>query len=351
MAKLNFRLRPVLIIVVIILVFDIALAQFLKHTADFWAGTYPAMDHRIRSKEYHHTFAPGRQVVERWGRLVYSFATNSLGFKDSTPRAVKAKPNGKRILLLGDSFTEGAGYAFADTFAGQIQRAMEAKNIEILNAGVGSYAPIIYELKTRYLMEKAGLEFDHVVIFLDVSDIFDEARNYQLDSGGALVVLPDNTPKTSRILGHFLRDNSVIGRNFTLIRDQLGGMRKAVKLRLRIARESGVGLFDVSEAAMRISATTEMAASRWTFDDEAWADYGAEGRQKAANRLDKLLAYVEGRGIKMTLVVYPWPDQILFDPDAPRHLGFWRQWAGARGVQFIDLFEVYTGGASVDTLM
>ena len=351
LAKLKFRLKPVLIIVLIILGLDIALAQLLKRTTDFWPGTYPSMDHRIRSADYHHTFAPGRQVLERWGRLVYSFATNSLGFKDRSPRAIKARPDGKRLLLLGDSFTEGAGYSFAKTFAGHIQRAMAPKNIEVLNAGVGSYAPIIYELKTRYLLEEAGLEIDHVVIFLDVSDIFDEARNYQTDDTGRLIVPPVRPQKTSHVIGHFLRDNSVIGRSVTLVRDQFASGQKAIKLRLRAVEASGGSVFSVSDAELQIYASTEKPASIWTFDDAAWAAYGAEGRQKAAIRMDRLLAYLEGRGIPMTLAVYPWPDQILFDPEAPRHLGFWRQWAAARGVQFIDLFAAYTQGASVDTLM
>jgi hypothetical protein len=350
-AKLKFRLKPVLIIVLIILVMDIALAQILKRTTEFWAASYPSMDHRIRSPDYHHTFAPGRQVTERWGRLVYRFATNSLGFKDRSPRAIKAEPDGKRLLLLGDSFTEGAGYSFAETFAGHIQRAMAPKNIEVLNAGVGSYAPIIYDLKTRYLVEKAGLKFDHVVVFLDVSDIFDEARNYRLDSAGRLIVPPERPEKTSHVIGHFLRDNSAIGRSVTLIRDQTASARKAIKLRRSVAKANGGSFFSVSDAELQIYAITEKPASNWTFDDAAWAAYGAEGRRKAALGLDRLREYLGSKGIAMTLAVYPWPDQILFDPEAPRHLGFWRQWAAQRDLQFIDLFAPFSKGASVDTLM
>ena len=349
--KLKFRLKPVLIIVLIILVMDVALAQILRRTTDFWGASFPNMDHRIRSQDFHHGFAPGRKVRERWGRLVYSFATNSLGFKDRSPRAVMARATGKRLLLLGDSFTEGAGYSFAKTFAGHIQRSLAPKNIEVLNAGVGSYAPIIYDLKTRYLVEKAGLKFDHVVVFLDVSDIFDEARNYRVDPGGNLIVPPKMPEKTSHVIGHFLRDNSLLGRMITLIRDQIGAGRKAIKLRLRVAKESGGSIFKISDAELQIYATTEKSASKWTYDDVAWREYGIEGRQKAADRLDRLLRYLQRMDVPMTLAVYPWPDQILFDPEAPRHLGFWRQWAAVRGVQFIDLFAAYTDGASVDTLM
>ena len=350
-ASLIAYLKPAAVVIGIILVLDLALAQILKRGTEFWAGTYPHMDHRVRSADYHHTFAPGREVIERWGRITYRFATNSLGFKDAAPRAVKAKRDGPRLLLLGDSFTEGAGYGFPETFAGRIAAAMDKNGVEVLNAAVGSYAPIIYNLKTRYLLDKVGLQFDHVVIFLDVSDIYDEAKGYRTDARGRLIVPPETPEKTSRVIGHFLRDNSMIGRAFTLIRDQLSGARKALKLRWRAASESGESFFSVSDAALQIYAITDKAAGRWTYDDEAWRDHGADGRQKAAGQLDRLFTYLKNRKIPMTLAIYPWPDQILFDPEAPRHLGFWRDWAAARGIQFIDLFAAFTDGASVETLL
>ena len=106
--------------------------------------------------------------------------TNSLGFKDSQSRTVPLKKNNPRILLIGDSFTEGIGYAHNDTFAGILEKKLETKNIEVFNAGVSSYSPIIYLRKTQFLIDK-GFEFDHLAVFIDISGIEDEAKNYTFD--------------------------------------------------------------------------------------------------------------------------------------------------------------------------
>src|SRR5207302_984891 len=77
------------------------------------------------------------------------------------------------------SFTEGIGSDFDESFAGLLQRAgrMRSDPIEFLNAGVLSYSPVVYYQKTKFLIE-AGLQFDELVVFIDISDIHDEATTY-----------------------------------------------------------------------------------------------------------------------------------------------------------------------------
>ena len=55
---------------------------------------------------------------------------------------------------------------------------------EVLNAGVGSYSPIIYWRKIKYLIEDVGLRFDEVVVYIDISDAQDEASYYELSDDG-----------------------------------------------------------------------------------------------------------------------------------------------------------------------
>ena len=81
-----------------------------------------------------------------------------------------------RVLLIGDSFTEAGNVAFEDSFAGLLYRAGQERSnkIEFLNAGVGSYFPVIYYKKIKVLIEQ-WLHFDEVVVFSDVSDANNEA--------------------------------------------------------------------------------------------------------------------------------------------------------------------------------
>ena len=43
-----------------------------------------------------------------------------------------------------------------------------------MNAGVASQSPIIYFKKIKHLIEVKKVEFDELIVFLDISDIPDE---------------------------------------------------------------------------------------------------------------------------------------------------------------------------------
>src|SRR6056297_1067703 len=141
-----------------------------------------AFTYRTEMPPYHHDFEK-KQVVDTatWGNRLYRLRTNSLRFKDTAPRNVPLKADHYRILFIGDSFTEGVGVPYRQTFVGIIGEALSKYGIEVLNAGVVSYSPIIYWRKVKYLLETKGLDFDEVVVFLDISDVQDEARSYYLD--------------------------------------------------------------------------------------------------------------------------------------------------------------------------
>ena len=49
----------------------------------------------------------------------------------------------KKILLIGDSFIEGAGYDYVYTIGGLLQNYL-GEEFEVLNSAVGSYSPSIY---------------------------------------------------------------------------------------------------------------------------------------------------------------------------------------------------------------
>jgi len=102
------------------------------------------------------------------------FATNSLGLRDREYRRPKP-PATFRILMLGDSFTEGGGLVLEDTVAKRVERALEAWGCgvyEVVNAGTASYSPILEYLR---LQEVAPiLEPDLVVLNFDMTDVHDD---------------------------------------------------------------------------------------------------------------------------------------------------------------------------------
>lgn len=124
------------------------------------------------------------------------FRTNALGFHDRE-LAPQKRPGGVRILMLGDSFTEGGGLALEDTVAKRVEAMLNAgpcrDAVEVVNAGVGSYSPIL-----EYLFLKnvgLGLGPDLVVLNFDMTDVHDDAVRTalaRLGPDGLPVAVPSN---------------------------------------------------------------------------------------------------------------------------------------------------------------
>src|SRR5271165_3205896 len=62
---------------------------------------------RVSDPVRHHALKPNCAFVERWGHDTYDYFTNSLGFRDEKVRDIPLTDARPRILILGNSFTEG----------------------------------------------------------------------------------------------------------------------------------------------------------------------------------------------------------------------------------------------------
>lgn len=96
------------------------------------------------------------------------------GFRSLAP--APPVPRAKRILFLGDSYTEGSGRGLACNYPEVVGRELAERfgeNVEILNAGVGGYGPR-ESAKLLRLLRDDGFRFDAIVLSLflenDVTD-------------------------------------------------------------------------------------------------------------------------------------------------------------------------------------
>ena len=312
---------------------DLLLAQLAKVAWPFWNPARTEARYRITSEIYHHDLA--RRVDTRgvWGNLLYRVRTNSLGFRDATAREVPLRSGSHRLLVIGDSFTEGLGVAFERTFVGIIAGVLGADGIEVLNAAVLSYSPSIYYRKVRYLLEEVGLDVDEVVVFLDISDIQDEGWFYYIDDDD-VVRFHERTPGWARVwdgtlggrggsagIKGFLEDNSVTVHFASRVLERRFGQR-------------------LPGRADRLPRTGSQRAV-WTTDRRYYEAYGRAGLERAGARMDALLSVLESRSIPLTVVVYPWPDQLAADDRDSVQVRFWSEWSRERGVQFVNLFPPF----------
>ncbi len=340
---LGKKFRFVMIPLGIIIILDFAGAQIAKRTFPYWAYGESSNKYRVSSPVYHHDLAPNKDVVAKFGTRLYRIKTNSLGFKDRKNREIPLQAPFPRILLMGDSFTEGAGVEFQSTFAGQLAKRFAGYDIDLLNAGVSAYSPSIYFTKIRYLLENIGLKVDEVIVFIDISDIWEEIYYYGFGSDGTVRSQHARKPGISKLkdLRHFLRDNSVLVNLGYRVRDLIWFFRNWAQMEMQkgpFQMKFGEE-FDPVEAKM-----VNSERGRWTFNEEEYARYGEKGFAKASHIMGNLNALLGEKGIGLTIAVYPWPAQIMAKDVESRQVYFWRDWCLREKCRFVNLFPAFMDG-------
>jgi hypothetical protein len=146
-----------------------------------------------------HRFTPGASGHYKTPEFDVLYTINALGLRDREI-ALKKPPGTKRILMLGDSFTEGDGVSQEETFSSVLQKRLDSISIpqqwQVINAGVGSYSPLLEYL---YLVHHGlKLDPDLVVLNFDLSDVYDDITYSQRarfdDHGIPLGVSPESYP-------------------------------------------------------------------------------------------------------------------------------------------------------------
>jgi len=103
---------------------------------------------------------------------------NGFGLRGPEPEPLPA--DGRRVLVIGDSFTLGMQVEEADTFAARMQdRLSEARPTQVWNAGVDDYGTWQAHGRAQALLDR-GLRFDALVlVFYTGNDPVDNLRKRQ----------------------------------------------------------------------------------------------------------------------------------------------------------------------------
>jgi hypothetical protein len=300
----------------------------------------PDKEFRIEDPLYSHTLKPNYSTDRAiWGSAQFPLRTNSLGFRDASVRTVSARPQGKRrLVIIGDSFTEGIGLAWEDSFVGRFARL--APQLEVLNAGVLSYAPSVYYRKTAWLLD-SGYSFDELLVYIDVSDIQDEAIAYREGPNNTILYVGYGINYWATVANPVLTDPSWKAPDAAKAGDGAASPPMDWKswMKARFAY-SNLAYSMLKMKLRRQEAPPKMLRSYWTVDAgiPGYGEMGVEGAlRKASTYMDRLAELLRSRGIALSVAIYPWPDQLEFDSEEHRHATHWKAWCERGGcARFID---------------
>ena len=274
---------------------------------------------------------PNCSCIRLWGKSSYPMFTDNLGFRDDRVRDVPLTDEKPRVLILGDSHAEGMT-AWNDTFVGRI--AANFPQYDLLNGSMGAYSPSNYLNTARIVFEK-GLEVDEVMVFIDISDAQDEAALFRdKDTTGAVT-----TPKGKAIVqGRYGKLREYINKHFLITDDIVEFFERALVRLGYYHLDRGEGNeFDQERGAWtyrRVSDTLPFEAG--------FAPLGLErGIAKEKAKMDLLWQELAARNIPISIVVYPWPNQIAHDSADSRQVRIWREWCEGKCKRFVSLFPAF----------
>ena len=280
----------------------------------------------------HHALKPNCASVERWGTDSYEFFTNNLGFRDEKVRAVPLTDERPRILILGNSFTEGK-VAWRDSYVGRI--AAQFPQYDFLNGAMGGYSPSNYLNVTRMGLAR-GLNIDEVMVFTGGDDVLEEAAYYRdVDASGA--VTGPQRKQWNNSWYSLLRTG--IARHLMFTNDVLEFLER------KLVRS---GYYHLPSGQM--GKQLDQQGSAWSYRkvDETrpypagYAPLGVEGGiAKEQAKMTLLWQELKERNIPMSVVVIPGASQIAFDMVDSREVRIWRDWCEGRCKRFISVFPAF----------
>lgn len=318
MSSIKTFLIQVSVVAILFFGFDFIYTNYFR-TPDNQESVY-----RIKNDIFHHSLLPSFDGIGNWGGKPYRVCTDGNGFKSDCENILTSRTSFD-IAFIGDSFTEAIGVPYEDSFVGLFANANP--DLNVANLGVSSYSPTVYRTKIKDFIRR-GYEFNHVIVFVDISDIQDESQYFR-DPHGNVLQSSDGAVQQGALL---TRVKQYVADNFSLFAH---GYRSVKQILIGDVGVSGKGVFALER-------------SEWTYDasSNAYGGLGVNGSiEKAVLEMTRLHELLEGEGIKFSIGVYPWPAQVremmLNNSDSNLQADIWRDFCINRCDHFINIFPRY----------
>ncbi len=226
--------------------------------------------------------------------------TDEMGLRVGENSLPKNK-NKKNIFIFGDSFTYGVGIEYEKTYVGLIEKKFS--NYNVYNFGVGSYSPSVYLYKLKKTLEK-NIVPEKILLFLDLTDLIDEASRWTYDESIVNVRLATNyVYKNSKKKEKFTKKNFKLLNNVSsYINYHSRNLREFANIKLNEKRKI--------KTSIQGSFTYKDLNS---LDKRFWKNgVFLKGKNNLKKRLSQISDISKKNNIEFYLIIYPWAETLEF---------------------------------------
>ena len=206
---------------------------------------------------------------------------------------------------------------------------------------MGSYSPSIYYKKINFYLDQ-GYKFDQALVFLDLSDIYDELF-IKFNENKEIMTFTETKKqnifkKIFYQIGNFLRENTVIFRFLYIASDKTEIVKNYIKLKIKASKTFDKTFFETKRDDVMFYRMTHIDRGYWTFDQKTFNEIEL-GLKQSEKYLKKLFNLLNKNNIPSTLIIYPWPTQILYGDKF--HQNYWLNFSNENNINFLSLYEVF----------
>lgn len=300
---------------------------------------------RIRHPWYHHGLMKNVSTLAAWGPIIYPFYTNNLAFRDLSVRNVALKSDNKRILILGDSHSEGVGVDYRYSYAGRLQLLAADRQVDILNASAVSYSPRIHYLKADMLLNQVGLEVDEVWVVIDLSDLQNEIAYAGFEPSNPGVIYNFLSPVfryfKNRSLTAFSFQRIMDNRAYENMKETLLGLQDQQRqLPTRNSIELYREFFRHFDDQTLLRDPGFHGVSEWIYD-ASLRELADQGLDLGMSHMSLLKEMCDKKGISMRLSVHPWQTQVLKGDTTDYYVERWRSFCEEKDIHFMNLYPLF----------
>ena len=256
--------------------------------------------------------------------------TDKNGFRIGKNTPAKDK-NKKNIFLFGDSFTYGVGIEFEKTYAGLISNHF--KDFNVYNFAVGSYSPSVHLFKLNQILKK-NIFPEKIILFLDLTDIIDEATRWDYDENNNVVKLKNNY-----IYQNSIKEQKFLKKNFKI----LNNIFSYINFSLRSFKEKIQTNYLNKQRKIKTSIQGNFTyTSLESLDKRFWKDDTfLRGIDILKKRLTKISNISKKNNAEFYLVVYPWSETLEFGQEKFNWSMFANNFCKNEKCKVIDLIPVF----------